>query len=146
VVSRHELLSAIWPGVIVGDDALTQAVIKLRRALADEARSPAYIETVSKRGYRLIATVKGASASPAPARESSRFRPIAVVSTIAVAAVAAVAFVSGDFEHGPSPTTPGPSPLPVVAVLPLTNAAGDAKRDYLVDGFTDEMINALGRF
>lgn len=32
VVSRNELLAAVWPGVVVGDDALTQAVIKLRRA------------------------------------------------------------------------------------------------------------------
>jgi TolB-like protein/DNA-binding winged helix-turn-helix (wHTH) protein/Tfp pilus assembly protein PilF len=57
VVSRDELLSAVWPGVVVGDDALTQAVIKLRKALGDDARRPEYIETLAKRGYRLIAPV-----------------------------------------------------------------------------------------
>jgi adenylate cyclase len=57
VVSRDELLTALWPGVVVGDDALTQAVIKLRKALGDDARRPAYIETLAKRGYRLIAPV-----------------------------------------------------------------------------------------
>ena len=49
VVSREELLAAVWPSVIVGDEALTQSVIKLRRALGDNPRAPAYIETISKR-------------------------------------------------------------------------------------------------
>jgi DNA-binding winged helix-turn-helix (wHTH) protein/TolB-like protein len=57
VISRDDLLGAIWPGVVVGDDALTQAIIKLRRALGDTAREPEYIQTVSKRGYRLVAPV-----------------------------------------------------------------------------------------
>ena len=63
VVGREELLSAVWPGVIVGDDALTQAIIKLRKAFDDAAHRPRYIETISKRGYRLIATVEGAGSS-----------------------------------------------------------------------------------
>src|SRR5262245_24655990 len=53
VVSREALLAALWSGTVVGDDTLTQAVIKLRKSLRDEARSPQYIETISKRGYRL---------------------------------------------------------------------------------------------
>lgn len=57
VVGREQLLSAVWPGAVVGDDTLTQAVIKLRKALGDDARRPAFIETISKRGYRLIAAV-----------------------------------------------------------------------------------------
>ncbi len=57
VVGREALLSAVWPGVVVGDDSLTQAVIKLRRALGDDAQHPRYIETIPKRGYRLIAPV-----------------------------------------------------------------------------------------
>ena len=57
VVGRAELLACVWPGVVVGDEALTQAVTKLRRALADQARAPAYIETIPKRGYRLVAEV-----------------------------------------------------------------------------------------
>ena len=40
VVGREELLSAVWPGVVVGDDALTQAIIKLRKALGDDAQQP----------------------------------------------------------------------------------------------------------
>lgn len=51
-------MAALWPGVVVGEDAVTQAVIKLRKALQDPARSPRYIETISKRGYRLVASVE----------------------------------------------------------------------------------------
>ena len=57
VVSREELLKAVWASVVVGDEALTQSIIKLRRALGDDPRAPSYIETIPKRGYRLIAPV-----------------------------------------------------------------------------------------
>ena len=50
VVSREALLSAVWPGVIVGDDALTQVVVKLRKALGDTPDTPGYIQTISKGG------------------------------------------------------------------------------------------------
>ena len=49
VVAREELLSAVWPGVVVGDDTLTQAIIKLRKALRDDAQSPRYIEARAPR-------------------------------------------------------------------------------------------------
>ena len=74
VVSREELLSAVWAGVVVGDNALTQVVIKLRKALGDTAREPAYVQAVAKKGYRLVAAVRRVDASapestvvPAPA-------------------------------------------------------------------------------
>jgi DNA-binding winged helix-turn-helix (wHTH) protein/TolB-like protein/Tfp pilus assembly protein PilF len=63
VVSRDALLAAVWPGVVVGDDSLTQVVIKLRKALGDAPESPSYIQTIAKKGYRLIAEV----VRPAPA-------------------------------------------------------------------------------
>ncbi|MCY7317530.1 MAG: winged helix-turn-helix domain-containing protein, partial [Ramlibacter sp.] len=57
VVSREALLSALWSGVLVGDDSLTQVVIKLRKALGDVRQKPAYIQTIFKGGYRLVAPV-----------------------------------------------------------------------------------------
>lgn len=57
VVTKAEIVAAIWGDVIVNDDALTRCMFKLRKALGDDAREPSYIETVSKRGYRLIAAV-----------------------------------------------------------------------------------------
>jgi DNA-binding winged helix-turn-helix (wHTH) protein/Tfp pilus assembly protein PilF len=56
-LSREQLMCALWPGVVVGEDSLARAVFKLRGALGDDARAPRYIETLSKRGYRCIAAV-----------------------------------------------------------------------------------------
>ncbi len=64
VVTREQLLDEIWSGVIVGDASLTQTVIKLRKALGDTAQSPTYIETIPKRGYRLLS-------SPMPAHDAA---------------------------------------------------------------------------
>ncbi len=60
VVTREELEDVVWADVIVGPDALTNTVIKLRRALADEVRNARFIETIPKTGYRLIAPVREA--------------------------------------------------------------------------------------
>lgn len=59
VVSRRELFDAVWSTEFVSDNALTHAVAEIRKALGDNARKPAYIETVQRRGYRLIAPVRG---------------------------------------------------------------------------------------
>src|SRR5713226_6447837 len=66
VVSRETLLSEVWPGVVVGDDSLTQVVTKLRKALGDVPGAPPYIQTISKRGYRLVAPVIRAGKNSAP--------------------------------------------------------------------------------
>ena len=57
VIARADIDSALWPDVIVGEDTLARTVSKLRRALSDQASSPAYVQTIPKRGYRLIAPV-----------------------------------------------------------------------------------------
>lgn len=94
VVSRDELLAAVWPGVVVGDDALTQAIIKLRKALGDDARRPAYIETLSKRGYRLIAPVARVAevgvATPAVESATAPSAPTAAKDTADAPAAAAI--------------------------------------------------------
>lgn len=160
VVGRDELLAAIWPGVVVGDDALTQAITKLRRALGDEAHKPRYIETISKRGYRLLAPVGRLApgepgSAPKAKRESPwRRRAYGLAAAVAILLVMAVVF-RGFPEVGrklglgwPMVVTEG-SPTgarPVVAVLPLANLSGDASRDYFSDGVTEDIITALGRF
>ncbi|MCG8426455.1 MAG: winged helix-turn-helix domain-containing tetratricopeptide repeat protein [Chromatiales bacterium] len=57
LITRDDLERDVWKGAIVSYDSLTTAIIKLRKALTDNARNPRYIETIPKRGYRLIATV-----------------------------------------------------------------------------------------
>ena len=57
LVSKCELLESVWPGIYVEEGILTVHVSSLRRALGDIRRSPVYIETVSRSGYRFIADV-----------------------------------------------------------------------------------------
>ncbi|HEX4961420.1 MAG TPA: AAA family ATPase [Thermoanaerobaculia bacterium] len=57
VVSKEELLEAVWEGAFVEEGALTQVIHSLRKALGDDAHQPQYIQTIPKRGYRLLAPV-----------------------------------------------------------------------------------------
>src|SRR5262245_37139645 len=93
VVGREELLAELWRGVVVGDDALTQVVIKLRKALGDS-----YIETIPKRGYRLVAPVSPVGA-PAPAARNQKLwlAGLAVI-VAAVAASAALLWMERNDE------------------------------------------------
>ena len=52
LVTKDALLEALWPNVNVTDNALTQAVSELRHAIGDNSRTPRYIQTVARRGYR----------------------------------------------------------------------------------------------
>lgn len=60
-VSRDELIDAVWEGVAVSDDAVTNAIVKLRRALGDDTKESRYIDTISKSGYRFVAPVAPAA-------------------------------------------------------------------------------------
>src|SRR5271156_6815780 len=57
VVSIDDLLNQVWPGVVVSSDSVYQAVASLRRLLGDDPKQPAYIATVPRLGYRMVATV-----------------------------------------------------------------------------------------
>lgn len=58
VLSRDEILSGVWGEKIVADAVLSRAVGELRKALGDDAQEPRYIETIPRRGYRLVAPVR----------------------------------------------------------------------------------------
>lgn len=58
VLSKEQLIQKVWPDTFVADDVLTSAIWKLRQALGDDPKSPGYIETIPRRGYRLLAEVQ----------------------------------------------------------------------------------------
>jgi TolB-like protein/DNA-binding winged helix-turn-helix (wHTH) protein/Flp pilus assembly protein TadD len=64
VVTADELLDSVWQGVVVGTDSVYFVISQLRKALDDDKRAPVYIETIPKRGYRLIADVAFLSDEP----------------------------------------------------------------------------------
>src|SRR3954471_21003147 len=70
LVTKKELLEAVWPDVIVSDASVKVCVREIRKALDDGARTPTYIETVHRRGYRFIGSA--ASVSPEADTRSSR--------------------------------------------------------------------------
>jgi DNA-binding winged helix-turn-helix (wHTH) protein/TolB-like protein/Flp pilus assembly protein TadD len=167
VISREELLSLVWSGVVVGDEALTQSIIKLRRALGDNPRSPAYIETISKRGYRLIAPVRNVGVARAartdaeialPQQPSKRLRDH--VRRPALAAGAVVLLITGVFlyEWSGEPVdvaavernAPGTWDLPdkgvvTVTVLPFEWLGATEEHAYLARGIRADLVTELSR-
>ena len=139
-VSREELLAAVWPGVVVGDEVLTQSIIKLRRALGDNPRSPAYIETISKRGYRLIAPVGEAQAAAAPLPR--RRRGWAWAGGAAVLLALSVYLWTSRTEP---PAAPEAFDALTVTVLPFETVGAGPGEDYLARGIGSDLMTDLSR-
>ena len=158
VMSREELLAQVWSGVVVGDDVITQAIIKLRKALGDTSREPEYIQTIPKRGYRLIAGVEwidaGPPATPAPSKPGYSRRHVYWIAGALAVGVAALAVLLGPRLR--STQTPALSAeaisasqidaVPKVVVVPFKEIAGDPQQSLLARGFTARLITDVGRF
>ena len=109
VISKADIVDALWQDIHVNDDAITRTIFKLRKALGDDAKSPIYIETVSKRGYRLIAEV-----STNPSANKKHFPNLWLVLIVALAvAVVVAAFLS----TRQSPTQDADEPDQVSALI-----------------------------
>jgi len=91
VVSRQELFDAVWPDTVVVEESLTRAVSSLRRLLDDDPRSPRVIETIPKKGYRLLVSVRPISteATPDVPHRSVWRRPWVAALMIGVSAIIA---------------------------------------------------------
>ena len=157
VVGREAMLATLWPGVVVGDDALTQAVIKLRKALGDTAREPLYIETIAKRGYRLIAEADSTD-EPAGAPSAPRMRRRALALAGAAVLVVACAGVAAAFltEHwrvstaieslvGPAPDLAQIGAGPTLAVRPFDVPGNHPQQAMLARGLAADLVTDLGR-
>jgi DNA-binding winged helix-turn-helix (wHTH) protein/TolB-like protein/Flp pilus assembly protein TadD len=162
VVSREELFAAVWPDVVVGDEALTQTIIKLRKALGDNSRSPSYIETISKRGYRLIAPVRKDDAverTPAAAMSASSQPPSrarrSLPRVVLAAGVVLIVVVAGGAYHLasiPPATTVAdavetddsrPSNWIGVTIVPFESLDADRDQDYLARGISNALVTDL---
>jgi TolB-like protein len=120
------------------------AVNQLRRALGDEGRDgTSYIETIRKRGYRLVARVELLpTTSPVENRQDVRAHSRLITSTlIGVAAVVAVG-LGAALWHRAEPTLPGPIAL---AVLPFADLSPRGDRAHLADGVTEAIRTSLAR-
>ena len=81
VLSKETLIDGVWDGQFLSDSALTRSISELRRALDDDAQKPTYIETIPKRGYRLVAPVERSRGVEEPTAPSTNAPPTLLGST-----------------------------------------------------------------
>jgi TolB-like protein/DNA-binding winged helix-turn-helix (wHTH) protein/Tfp pilus assembly protein PilF len=147
LVTKDELLSKIWPGVIVTEDSLTRCISEVRAALEDTGQT--VVKTVSKRGYIFAGPVTPlddrAVASPAEQVPASRRdirgtdRILPLLGLGAVLAVAGVIWLTAPWRSATAP------PRLSLIVLPFSNLSADPAQDYLGDIITEELTTALSR-
>ena len=155
VVSIDDLLSQVWPDVIVSPDSVYQAVTMLRRLLGDDSKQPSYIATIPRMGYRMIAEV---SPWPEPAVAGSGSRhespdtgrrigyPAAVVGVLCVAIVLVLGYRWRDkTPGGRAGTALAALPQRSVAVLPFLDLTEGMKEEEFADGMTEELIDKLSK-
>jgi TolB-like protein/DNA-binding winged helix-turn-helix (wHTH) protein/Tfp pilus assembly protein PilF len=143
VVSKDELVAAVWPNVIVNDDALAQCVRDIRKALGDESET--YIRTVPKRGYMFVADVEPLAAiGTKPPARPARMRPSLVVRGTTAAALLLLIVLVGSWSIGwrTAPEAEADTRL-TIAVLPFTSGAGE---EWLGDGIAEDIMTAMSRF
>lgn len=137
IVGRDQLRAQIWPGGlhIDFDASLDTAARKLRRALGDSAREPAYFETVPGRGYRFLKEVHGGPGTPwpapgpAPGSWARRWAPI--LATALLLALLPLGHDVRPLAMAPRPAPP-PSRPPRVLALPA-KVLGPPDQGYLAD-------------
>jgi len=138
VVSRETLNQRVWGNVVVTDQAVTNCISELRHHLGDDRSANRVIETVPKRGYRLVAPVLAA-----PLQRAHPVSPPAAGKRRNVAAgllLTATALLAGGWWWWRSASDPG---LSSVAVMHFENAAGDEALDYLGLALPDEIATLL---
>jgi protein kinase/serine/threonine-protein kinase len=109
VVSKEELLEAVWPETYVTDDAVWRCITELRQALGDRTRDPRFIETLPRRGYRLVAAVDRPAAVPLPDRPRAG-RAAAGAAALVLAGVVATLVVTGIRRPAAGPGAGGAPP------------------------------------
>jgi TolB-like protein/DNA-binding winged helix-turn-helix (wHTH) protein/Flp pilus assembly protein TadD len=171
VATRDELLRDVWgERSAVSDEPLTRAVAEVRRVLGDVRADPSYIETIPKRGYRVVAPVRAAHAGapirvssatavvpgpPTPVAASEPAAPSAIEppapprarswvqrwSLPAVLALAAAA-IAVTIAVRTTITVRPPGPV-TVAVLPFADLSPSSDGQYFADGVHEEIIARL---
>ena len=154
-VSKEKLLQTVWPGTFVSDDVLFRSVSELRRILEDDAREPTIIQTIPKRGYRLVAPVEWVDEVQESKAEASPETRVAVVNTrkfwlgaLVVISAAVLLVLLGANAGKLRARITGKMDAPQIhslAVLPLRSLSSDPNQEYFSDGTTDALITDLAQ-
>jgi TolB-like protein/cytochrome c-type biogenesis protein CcmH/NrfG len=124
VVSKDDLIAAVWHGRIVSDSTLTSRINAVRKAVGDSGEEQKLIRTVARKGLRFVGAVETQADELDLARGSgSRAK---------------------DANELLRPASPL-ADRPAIAVLPFTNMTGDPAQDYFSDGISEDIITALSK-
>ena len=170
LVTKEELLQAVWGRTFVEEGNLTQYISHLRKALEDTADNARLIVTIARKGYQFTPEVTVRIAPDGATREAvqtsapqdsgadaqsglqrSQDRAVSAVprrwwsTAILTACVLVAAALSYSTWRQLRPTAPTGSGRITLAVLPFQNLTGDSDKEYLADGLTEEMISQLSR-
>ena len=164
VVSKDEILAAVWQRIAVSDDALTQTIKDVRRVIDD--RDAAILRTIPKRGFLFaddsakeptpadaLEVGEAVEAQPAPETKPTapetkpsepkrRFLRAPVI--VGIIALAVIAIGAWRFL-GVNANTPSEAARLSIVVLPFANLSGDPNQDYFADGVTDNLTTDLSR-
>nr|WP_218583988.1 winged helix-turn-helix domain-containing tetratricopeptide repeat protein [Pseudomonas akapageensis] len=125
VISKDDLLEAVWSGRIVSESTITSHINAVRKAIGDTGEEQRLVRTVARKGYRFVGQVKvdnGGEARPPDIDEPSPVAP----------------------KLMPSSTLVLPD-KPSITVLPFHNLSGDPEQEYFADGVVEDIIAALSR-
>ncbi len=162
VVTKEELIEAVWDGRFVSDAVLTTGMKELRRALGDDAKEPVYIGTVHGRGYRFLKSVESQrdatgsdEANPAMESKSAAVAQASTLKTkgfpwlpqsaavIAVLLIVVVGLAAPLLGKGTLGVAAMPPKVASVAVLPFEDLSPAGDQSYFADGVSEEILNVL---
>jgi len=156
IVSPDDLMTLVWPGLVVSPDTISQRIKLLRGALGDDAREARYIAGVRGRGYRLVpevillavktdaisgAPVEPAATIPVP-RPRRRWAWTAVVAALVLGA-ALIALLLKPPSGDPAKVAGEPPPRRSVAVLPFADLDGTPHGKALAFGISEALLHQL---
>ncbi len=124
VVSKDDLIGAVWGGRVVSDSTLTSRINAARKAVGDSGEEQKLIRTVARKGLRFVGAVQIQADGAVPAHAG---RPR-----------------SDETHEASRPALPLPD-RPAIAVLPFSNMTGDPTQDYFSDGISEDLITALSK-
>ena len=123
VVSKDDLIEAIWDGRIVSESTLTSRINAARKAIGDSGRDQKLIRTISRKGFRFVGSLRSQQIGNPPPNAADQPEEAAEVSR------------------------PVLSPLdkPAIAVLPFTNMSDEPEQEYFSEGISEDIITALSK-
>jgi DNA-binding winged helix-turn-helix (wHTH) protein len=121
VVSKDDMLEAVWSGRIASESTLTSHINAVRKAIGDKGEDQRLIRTVARKGFRFVGEIEEEQAPPKPAARTADHKMDQADASRAAAA--------------PALTLPD---APSIAVLPFQNLSGDPEQDYFADGVVEE--------